>query len=87
MSNGLKMKYFVLKPSGNSPYHRASRKAMREYARYIQQENPELAHDLEKWAIKEQGVADKRDLKARLDADEDSQDSAQPGRASGEDKQ
>jgi len=29
--NGLMMKYFVLKPAGDSPYHTASRKAMKEY--------------------------------------------------------
>lgn len=49
-NNGLKMKYFVLKPAGDSIYHAASRKAMRAYARHIREENPALAADLEKWA-------------------------------------
>ena len=39
---GLKMKYFVLKPSGGDKYAEASRKAMRAYANHIQGENPEL---------------------------------------------
>jgi chromosome segregation ATPase len=65
---GLEMKYFVLKPSGGSPYHQASRNAMREYAKHIRRENPELYYDLEKWAIKDQGTANHRNLKARLEA-------------------
>lgn len=48
--NGLTMKYFVLKPRGEDIYAAASRKAMRAYARLIQNENPELARELIEWA-------------------------------------
>ena len=51
--NGLEMKYFVLKPKGNDEYAKASRGAMRQYARLIEQVNPELANDLREWADKE----------------------------------
>lgn len=47
---GLEMKYFVLKPAGDTQYHSASRKAMRTYADAIREENPELARDLREWA-------------------------------------
>ncbi len=74
---GLEMKYFVLKPAGDSPYHYASRNAMREYAKYIRQENPELSHDIEMWAIDEQGKANQRDIDrkfAEQESDEDIQE-------------
>ena len=45
----LQMKYFVLKPEGNTPYDRASRKAMRAYAREIYTTNKELAIQLNEW--------------------------------------
>lgn len=51
--SGLQMKYFVLKPAGSSPYARASRAAMRAYARQIEPMNKELASDLMEWAYKE----------------------------------
>ena len=50
---GLMMKYFVLKPAGDSPYHTASRKAMKEYAKSIMDENHELAMELLEWCHKE----------------------------------
>lgn len=50
---GLQMKYFVLKPAGNDEYAKASRAAMRQYARMIEWVNPELANDLRKWADSE----------------------------------
>ena len=50
---GLQMKYFVLKPAGSSPYAKASRAAMREYARKIRDANPELATDLDAWEAEE----------------------------------
>ena len=53
---GLKMKYFVLKPTPKIPgdrYAAASRKAMRAYANHISSENPMLANDLREWANKE----------------------------------
>lgn len=56
--SGLQMKYFVLKPNGNDRYARASRVAMRAYARSIDRENPELALQLEEWAAREQFLAD-----------------------------
>jgi len=54
---GLKMKYFTLRPE--SKYHddiyaEASRKAMLEYARTIEEENQELATDLRKWVRDEE---------------------------------
>ncbi len=74
---GLQMKYFVLKPAGDDPYAQASRNAMREYAKYIQGENIELSHDLDMWAINEQGEANKRDLERRLaKQDSDHEDQA-----------
>ena len=77
MSDGLQMKYFVLKPAGDDPYAQASRNAMREYAKYVRHENPSLALDIEKWAINEQGEANKHDLKRRLSR-EDSAHSGLP---------
>tara|TARA_R100001086_G_C11665014_1_gene211318 strand:- start:124 stop:315 length:192 start_codon:yes stop_codon:yes gene_type:complete len=50
---GLIMKYFVLKPEGKTPYHVASRRAMRSYAAAIKDENPELAFKLREWADSE----------------------------------
>jgi hypothetical protein len=47
------MKYFVLKPNGNNPYSEASRRAMRAYARYIEEENPDMCKDLRQWADNE----------------------------------
>ena len=52
-SGGLEMRYFVLKPSGETKYHEASRDAMRAYADTIEQVNPELAKDLREWARRE----------------------------------
>ena len=51
--NGLKMKYFVLKPEGKDKYAKASREAMREYARIIDSENHLLANDLYDWVNRE----------------------------------
>lgn len=53
MTEGLMMKYFVLKPSGQDPYAKASRAAMRQYARLIREENPKLHDDLMAWADRE----------------------------------
>ena len=47
--NGLLMKYFVLKPGGIDAYAKASRKAMLTYASYIEDENYQLATELEEW--------------------------------------
>ena len=46
---GLEMRYFVLKPEGNTPYHKASRAAMLRYADMIEKENPQLANDIKNW--------------------------------------
>lgn len=49
----LEMKYFVLKPKGNSVYNEASRRAMSAYADHIEEEAPEFAKALTSWAIRE----------------------------------
>ena len=51
--SGLTMKYFVLKPAGDSPYHQASRMAMHAYADSIEKENPKLASELRDWIGRE----------------------------------
>lgn len=51
--SGLKMKYFVLKPRGHlpdDPYAKASRMALRAYARTIEEVDEDLAKDLYEWA-------------------------------------
>jgi hypothetical protein len=50
---GLIMKYFVLKPAGDDVYAKASRMAMREYAKAVARENPELKEHLRDWADQE----------------------------------
>ncbi len=52
MSDGLKMKYFVLNPTGSDAYGSASRYAIRAYADAIINENPELCIDLKHWMEK-----------------------------------
>ena len=47
--SGLQMKYFVLNPTKRDEYGKASREAMLEYARQIEEANPELASDLYQW--------------------------------------
>lgn len=51
--SGLEMRYFVLKPKGDSAYHHASRAALYAYADAIEDENAKLAADLRAWAGKE----------------------------------
>lgn len=46
---GLFLKYFVLKPSGDDIYAKASRQAMEAYADVIEKENPEMAINLRHW--------------------------------------
>lgn len=55
--DGLKMKYFVLKPRGGDAYAKASRAAMEAYAKVIDDENPVLAQQLKMWATDEKIVA------------------------------
>ena len=50
---GLKLKHFVLKPEGNDIYARASQLALRTYALYIRNKNPQFSKDLIEWADKE----------------------------------
>jgi hypothetical protein len=50
---GLEMKYFVLKPKGKDVYAKASRMAMLEYAKVIQDENRRLYDELQEWAVRE----------------------------------
>lgn len=51
---GLKMKYFVLKPGGNSAYAKASRTAMRVFAAEIEQDNFALAAEIKQWCYEEE---------------------------------
>ena len=52
-SVGLVMKYFVLKPHGSHAYAKASRMAMRAYAKAIRETNPSLCEELRDWADSE----------------------------------
>lgn len=49
---GLKMKYFVLKPVGDTLHAEASRQAMLTYAMIIKEEDVDLARDLEQWVTR-----------------------------------
>ena len=51
----LGMRYFVLKPKGDSKYAQASRGAMLAYAGIIMDENRGLAMELTSWVYREQG--------------------------------
>ena len=55
--DGLKMKYFVLKPKGDGPHADASRSAMLAYAEAIKPHNRKLCDDLTQWVIREQQSA------------------------------
>ena len=46
---GLRMKYFVLKPEGDDDYAKASREALAAYSNAIRDTNPVLASDLVLW--------------------------------------
>ena len=59
---GLQMKYFVLKPEGDSKYASASRYAMKKYADIIEETNPTLAAELRSWASKENEASFNRNL-------------------------
>lgn len=50
----LQMKYFVLKPGGDSVYARASRTAMRVFAAEIEQDNLPLAAAIKEWVYEEE---------------------------------
>ena len=58
--DGLKMKYFVLKPKSNAEddiYAHASREAMKTYADVIEPVNPDLALELRVWRQRESWVS------------------------------
>ena len=57
MSEGLIMKYFILKPKGQDAYASASRAAMLRYADGIRDTNQTLADELRKWAKREKDAA------------------------------
>ena len=54
---GLIMKYFVLKPAGNTPQSVASRQAMLLYATHIKKVDPLFAEDIYRWVQHEQIVS------------------------------
>lgn len=55
---GLELRYFVLKPAGNSRHAEASRKAMRAYANHMAIEgNEEFCKDLRAWVDREEEKA------------------------------
>jgi hypothetical protein len=59
MTDGLKLKYFVLNPgSGDDDYAQASRCALIEFSDVIEDSNPVLAVDLRNW-VHEFDMADK----------------------------
>jgi hypothetical protein len=51
---GLKLKYFVLKPAGTTLHAYACREAMRVYANVIEQENPVFAKEIMEWVDHEE---------------------------------
>lgn len=57
------MKYFVLKPAGDDNYAIASRRAMQTYAKWIGDENPDLARELIAWIARESGESRSRRAK------------------------
>ena len=65
--NGLEMKYFILKPAGDSAYAKASVEAMLAYANAIEDENQELATDLRLWASTEETRRIKREKNISAD--------------------
>jgi len=50
--DGLKLKYFVLKPEGTDIFAEASRRAMREYANTIRRvgDNKAFSDEIREWA-------------------------------------
>lgn len=60
--DGLMMKYFVLKPKGDSTHAVASREAMRVYAAVTEAENPQFALELNKWVAQEAMAAKEQTL-------------------------
>lgn len=54
MVEKLLLKYFVLKPEGDSRYSQASRSALKAFARSIRSYDLNIAHELEKWAKREE---------------------------------
>jgi hypothetical protein len=50
----LEMKYFILKPGGSGPHHKAARAAMVAYAKAIRPHDCELADSLQEWSAREE---------------------------------
>jgi hypothetical protein len=48
-TDGLYMKYFILKPKGEDAFAFASREAMKLYAKLVKSEAPGLSDQLTKW--------------------------------------
>lgn len=59
---------FTLNPRGSTTHARASRYAMRAYAKVIEEGSPELALELREWALEEQ----RKDLEAQERQQEES---------------
>lgn len=57
MKSGLRLKYFVVKPEGTDPHAKASRAAMRAYAKAIANEDPRMRDDLLNWVTEEESKA------------------------------
>ncbi len=70
MNDGLKMKYFVLNPTKDDAYGKASRDALKTYAKAIREENLGLSHDLELWLIIIEGGRRMLELQERFNAEE-----------------
>lgn len=68
MSDGLLMKYFVLKPRGNDEYARASRAAMLAYAKEIEATDQQLSRQLEDWVSDAGAEAQREALLAKITA-------------------
>jgi len=73
MTNGLQMKYFVLKPKGDfdDPYANASRVALKAYAKEIEEENSKLCYEIKSWVIEEQGKANEAHLMKKMENEND----------------
>lgn len=67
----LKMKYFVLKPQGDTAHASASRRAMRAYAESIESFDPVLSKSLHKWADKELELAAARPKRKKISQEDD----------------
>lgn len=60
----LELKYFVLKPSGDSEWAKASRVAMRVFASEMEQHDLTLASEIKQWVYNEERKLHKEKLSA-----------------------